>query len=98
MTSNNLSRRSILIAAASAIPLRAAVSAPSPVMARLSSYMSRQSLGQLLPGGSPLPEEALEHTKRHILDTFAAMVSGSELAPGRFAINFARAHATEKTA
>jgi 2-methylcitrate dehydratase PrpD len=49
-------------------------------------------------GGQPLPQEALENTKQHILDTFAAMVSGSELAPGRFAINFARAHSAEKTA
>jgi len=49
-------------------------------------------------GTGPLPPEALEKTKQHILDTFAAMVSGSELAPGRFAINFARAHSAEKTA
>jgi 2-methylcitrate dehydratase PrpD len=60
-------------------------------MTRLSSYMSEA-------GGQPLPQEALENTKQHILDTFAAMVSGSELAPGRFAINFARAHSAEKTA
>ena len=49
-------------------------------------------------GGQALPEEALEKTKQHILDTFAAMVSGSELAPGRFAIKFARAHSAEKVA
>lgn len=60
-------------------------------MARLSSYMSEA-------GQRALPEEALEHTKQHVLDTFAAMVSGSELAPGRFAIAFARAHSAEKTA
>jgi 2-methylcitrate dehydratase PrpD len=60
-------------------------------MAKLSAYMSEAASG-------PLPEEALEKTKEHILDTFAAMVSGSELAPGRFAINFARAHSAEKTA
>jgi 2-methylcitrate dehydratase PrpD len=60
-------------------------------MTRLSSYMSEA-------GAQPLPQEALENTKQHILDTFAAMVSGSELAPGRFAINFARAHSAEKTA
>ncbi len=77
--------------AAAAVPLRAANASLSPVMARLSSYMSQA-------GQAALPEEALEHTKRHILDTFAAMVSGSELAPGRFAINFARAHSAEKTA
>jgi len=60
-------------------------------MTRLSSYMSEA-------GQRALPEEVLEQTKEHILDTFAAMVSGAELAPGRFAINFARAHSTEKTA
>jgi 2-methylcitrate dehydratase PrpD len=60
-------------------------------MAKLSSYMSEA-------GSAKLSEQALEKTKQHILDTFAAMVSGSELAPGRFAINFARAHSTEKTA
>ena len=49
-------------------------------------------------GTGPLPAAALEATKQHILDTFAAMVSGSELAPGLFAIKFARAHSAEKTA
>jgi len=79
------------VAAAAALPLGAATSSSSPTMTRLSSYMSEA-------GGQPLPQEALENTKQHILDTFAAMVSGSELAPGRFAINFARAHSAEKTA
>jgi 2-methylcitrate dehydratase PrpD len=60
-------------------------------MTKLSSYMSEA-------GGRPLPEEALDKTKQHILDTFAAMVSGSELAPGRFAIKFAREHSAEKVA
>ncbi len=60
-------------------------------MARLSAYMTEAGTG-------PLPSEALEKTKEHIIDTFAAMVSGSELAPGRFAIKFARAHSAEKTA
>src|ERR1700722_17531924 len=90
MTSSNLTRRSILLAAA-AIPLRAAVASPSPAMKRLSSYMTEAGTG-------PLPQEALEKTKEHILDTFAAMVSGADLAPGRFAINFARGHSAEKTA
>jgi 2-methylcitrate dehydratase PrpD len=74
-----------------ALPAAAANSSVSPTMTRLSSYMTEA-------GSSPLPQEAVEHTKRHILDTFAAMVSGSDLAPGRFAINFARAHSAEKTA
>ena len=33
-----------------------------------------------------------------MLDTFAAMISGSELPPGRVGIQFARAHAGEKVA
>jgi 2-methylcitrate dehydratase PrpD len=60
-------------------------------MSKLSSYMAEAATG-------PLPPAALEKTREHILDTFAAMVSGSELAPGRFAISFARAHSAEKTA
>ena len=91
--SNNVTRRSFAatLATAAALPLRAASAPLSPAMAKLSSYMTEA-------GSNPLPEEALEHTKRHILDTLAAMVSGSELAPGRFAIDFARAHSAEKTA
>jgi len=60
-------------------------------MARLSSYMSEA-------GSQQLPEEVVEKTKQHIIDTFAAMVSGADLAPGRFAINFAREHSAEKIA
>jgi 2-methylcitrate dehydratase PrpD len=90
MRSNNITRRSF-VAAAAALPLGAASVSPSPIMSRLSGYMSQA-------GQRDLPEEVLELTKQHILDTFAAMVSGAELAPGRFAINFARAHSAEKTA
>jgi len=90
MRSDNVTRRSFVLAAAAA-PLAAASATISPAMARLSAYMSDA-------GRRPLPEEALEKTKQHILDTFAAMVSGSELAPGRFAISFARAHSGEKIA
>jgi len=85
-----MTRRSF-VAVAAALPLGAASTPLSPTMARLSAYMTEA-------GSHPLPEEALEETKQHILDTFAAMVSGSELAPGRFAIDFARAHSAEKTA
>jgi 2-methylcitrate dehydratase PrpD len=38
-----------------------------------------------------LPNDALEQAKQHVLDTFAAMISGSELAPGQAALGFARA-------
>ena len=63
----------------------------SPVMAKLSSYMSEAS-------NRALPEDVVEKAKHHILDTFAAMVSGSELSPGRAAIKFARSYGGEKIA
>lgn len=91
MNSTEITRR-WFIASATALPLMAASKEPvSPVMDRLSAYMSAAA-------GRALPDEALEKTKEHILDTFAAMVSGAELAPGKFAITFARAHSAEKTA
>lgn len=38
----------------------------------------------------PLPPAVLEKTKHHVLDTIAAMVTGSRLKPGEAAINFVR--------
>jgi 2-methylcitrate dehydratase PrpD len=63
----------------------------SPLMARLSTYMSKE-------GTQPLPDDVGEKTKHHILDTLAAMVSGADLPPGRLAVKFARAHTGEKSA
>jgi 2-methylcitrate dehydratase PrpD len=63
----------------------------SPVMERLSTYMSEARSREL-------PEEVVENGKRHTLDTFGAMISGSELAPGRAALKFARAYGGEKIA
>ena len=63
----------------------------SLVMARLSSYMSEAY-------SRALPDEVIEKLKQHILDTLAAMVSGSELPPGQAAIRFARAYSGEKVA
>jgi len=57
----------------------------SPMMLKLSTYMSEAR-------DSALPEKVLQETKHHILDTFAAMISGSELPPGRMALKFARAY------
>src|SRR5246127_846054 len=45
-----------------------------------------------------LPDEVAEKTKQHILDTFAAMISGSELQPGRTAIQFSRAYGGKEVA
>jgi 2-methylcitrate dehydratase PrpD len=55
----------------------------SPVMSQLSTYIA-QALRK------PLPAPVAEKTKHHILDTFAAMVSGSRLLPGRKGISFAK--------
>jgi 2-methylcitrate dehydratase PrpD len=38
----------------------------------------------------PLPKEVVEKTKHHVLDTLAAMVSGSRLLPGKKAISYTR--------
>src|SRR5207302_9968376 len=63
----------------------------SPVMEKLSAYMAEAR-------NRALPDNALQDTKHHILDTFAAMVSGSELPPGRMAIDFARSYGGQKIA
>src|SRR6185295_19786665 len=55
----------------------------SDVMRRLSTYMSEART-------RTLPADVVERAKRHVLDALAAMVSGSELVPGRNALRFAR--------
>jgi len=102
-----LTRRSLfelagLAIAAAAIPPDMAMArqsagtdkaAPSvnPVMDKLSAYMAEAS-------GRGLPDEVVEKAKHHILDTFAAMISGSELPPGRAAIQFASAYGGKEVA
>ncbi len=79
------------LAAAAGLPRAAAAEEIGPVMATLSAYMSEAAT-------RALPDAVAEQAKFHILDTFAAMVSGSELPPGRHALNFARAYGGEKIA
>lgn len=67
--------------------LAAQASAPSPEMSALSLYMSEAA-------GRALPAEVVEHAKHHILDTLAAVISGSELPPGQAALRYVRAHGT----
>lgn len=91
-----LSRREILYCAGGLLAAKAAraqTPAPgiSPVMTRLSTFMSAAAT-------TSLPAEVVEKTKHMILDTLAAMISGSELPPGRFAINFARAYKGDRIA
>jgi 2-methylcitrate dehydratase PrpD len=63
----------------------------SPVMDKLSRYMSEA-------GERALPDEVVEKAKHHILDTLAAMISGSEIRPGRAAIEFVRAYGGKEIA
>jgi 2-methylcitrate dehydratase PrpD len=58
---------------------------PGAAMTALSTYMSAA-------GTRPLPEEVTEHAKHHLLDTLAAMISGSELPPGQAAQRYIREH------
>ncbi len=94
----NLTRRSMLqraawVAAAAAFPSVPEIAAEdvSPVMAKLSTYMSEA-------GSRALPDKVMDEAKHHTLDTLAAMVSGSELPPGLRALQFARAFGGEKIA
>ena len=87
-----LQRSSWVIAAAGFLRARAlAADAVSPAMARLSSYMAEAR-------NRVLPDDVVEVAKHHILDTFAAMVSGSQLVPGQAALKFARSYGGEKVA
>jgi 2-methylcitrate dehydratase PrpD len=91
MNRREILQRAAWIVAAAGLPLGTELCAQdvSPVMAALSKYMSEAR-------DRALPAAVVEQAKHHILDTFAAMVSGSELLPGREALLFARASGGEK--
>jgi 2-methylcitrate dehydratase PrpD len=59
---------------------------PGRVMNTLSTYMSAAS-------SRALPEDVIEQAKYHLLDSLAAMISGSELPPGQAAQRYVREHA-----
>jgi 2-methylcitrate dehydratase PrpD len=71
--------------------LLAAAEDTGAVMTKLSTYMSEAA-------GRPLPDQVVQQTKYHVLDTLAAMISGAELPPGRQALRFARAYAGQPVA
>jgi 2-methylcitrate dehydratase PrpD len=83
-------------AAATALPLAARAQAPGrrpaqavaagPVMNTLAGYMAAART-------RALPEEVVEPAKYHLIDTLAAMISGSELPPGQAALRYIREHA-----
>jgi 2-methylcitrate dehydratase PrpD len=85
-----MNRRSVLGMTATtafglAWPQARAAQPPGPEMTALSTYMSAAAT-------RALPAEASEHAKQHLLDTLAAMISGSELPPGQAAQRYIRAH------
>jgi 2-methylcitrate dehydratase PrpD len=59
---------------------------PGRVMNTLSTYMSAAR-------SRALPEDVIEQAKYHLLDSLAAMISGSELPPGQAAQRYVREHA-----
>jgi len=87
----DLLRRAAWILPVSLLPIRWAGAAQdvSPVMAKLSAYMSGARTAEL-------PEKVVRDAKHHILDSIAAMVSGSQLPPGHNAIQFAQAQGMGK--
>src|SRR5215469_3657457 len=56
---------------------------PGAVMNTLSAFMSAAR-------SRPLPDDVAEQAKNHLLDTIAAMISGSELPPGQAAQRYIR--------
>jgi 2-methylcitrate dehydratase PrpD len=70
----------------------------TPQTRKVTDLINPLSVYMAEAGTRQLPSDVLEKTKHVILDTFAAMISGSELPPGKFAIQFARAYKGEKIA
>ncbi len=62
----------------------------SPEMLALSNYMGAAA-------NQALPPDVLEQAKLHVLDTFAAIISGSELLPGQAAFKYIRLHGSKGT-
>jgi 2-methylcitrate dehydratase PrpD len=87
MTRRELMRTAALAAAGAAIPRVRIAGQTSPVMETLSAYMSGAAR-------QTLPATVIEHAKHHILDTFAAMISGADLPPGKAALKFAGLYGT----
>jgi 2-methylcitrate dehydratase PrpD len=97
LTRRRWMQRAALISAGMALPRIAWAAAQdagpaiSPVMEKLSAYIAEAR-------NRALPDNVVQETTHHILDTIAAMVSGSELPPGLMAIKFAQEYGGEKIA
>ena len=86
-----ITRRHLLTLAPAGLFAVRARAAVSPAIEQLGNYMAAAAT-------RALPPEALEYTKHHVLDTLAAMVSGTTLPPGKIALAMAKAHPGDKIA
>jgi 2-methylcitrate dehydratase PrpD len=91
MQRRQLLKASALAGLSAAIPSARAAGQPTPIspeMLTLSTYMSEAAT-------RGLPDAAAEQAKFHILDTLAAIISGSKLLPGQSAFNYITKHAAK---
>ncbi|MFC5863207.1 MmgE/PrpD family protein [Acidicapsa dinghuensis] len=95
-SNSSFSRRQLFTTTAkllafSAIPVfsEAAARRPSSVSRADPAVMDKLSAYMAAAGDQALPPEVIEKTKQHVLDTLAAMVSGTQLLPGQAALRFA---------
>jgi 2-methylcitrate dehydratase PrpD len=79
----------MLVGAAAPFRFARAADAISPVMTKLSTYMSEAA-------SRTLPDDVVEVTKHHVLDTLSAVISGSKLPAGVAALRFAHLYGGEK--
>ena len=84
-TAVGLSPLRVLAQKPSTTPSPSPSATPGPVMSTLATYMSAART-------RALPDEVAEQAKIHLLDTMAAMISGSELPPGQAAQRHIREH------
>ena len=86
LSRRNLLYRSAMLCAVGLSPIRLRAQSVSPLMTTLSTYMAAAK-------DRALPPDVVDKAKHHILDTIAAIVSGSTLPPGQAALALARTQA-----
>jgi len=86
LSRRDLLYRSAILCAAGLSPIGLRAQSVSPLMATLSDYMAAAK-------DRALPPDVVDKAKQHILDTIAAIVSGSMLPPGQAALALARTQA-----
>jgi 2-methylcitrate dehydratase PrpD len=85
---SRINRRTALALLGAAVPL----SIPREVFAAVSLEMTALSTYMGAAGANPLPPNVAENAKHHLLDTFASMISGTQLGPGQAAQRYIRTY------